>query len=265
MKKLLVVLLFSLATALSQTPAIDLALTVTDGAGAGKELRFGIDGTATDAIDLSLGEVELPPPPPAGIFDARFSGANIGVVMGQGTLRDYRKGEMSVGGTSLHEIRYQVGGGTSITISWDLPAGVSGLLQDFLGGIAVNRVMNGSGSVTVTNPNAITSLKMTIVYENSAMGVGLDRGPFGFQLWQNYPNPFNPETEICFSISSQGMARLVIYDAKGSVVSTLFDQPALPGTHYRLRFSAGNKSSGVYFCRLESGSQTKTVKMLLTR
>ena len=50
-------------------------------------LTFGQHTGATDSIDSFLGEYELPPPPPTGIFDSRFNLPTNPVVS---SLIDYR-------------------------------------------------------------------------------------------------------------------------------------------------------------------------------
>jgi hypothetical protein len=152
-----------------QSPALDVALSISDGAGGSKQLHFGLDPVATNGIDASLGEAELPPSPPSGIFDARFIGDDIGISLGQGSIRDYRQGTLPASGTKIHEIKYQVGTGTSITIVWTFPAGVSARLQDLITGTVIDVAMSGTGSYVVTNPGGIPKLKMTVTY-----GVALD-------------------------------------------------------------------------------------------
>ncbi len=158
----------------AQTLAKDIPLTIIDGAGGTQELKFGLASTATDGIDAALGEAELPPLPPAGVFDARFIGTDIGISqLGQGTVKDYRTGTASFSGTQTHELSYQVGSGTTITISWDLPSDVTGLLQDLLGGVVINKSMSGKGSQVIANPGGINKLKMTITYTNPPLPVEL--------------------------------------------------------------------------------------------
>jgi hypothetical protein len=148
---------------LAQTPAVDMTITISDGAGGSQELGFGLDPSATDGIDVGLGEEALPPFPPSTVFEARFIGEDISLSqLDQGVYRDYRTGDAAFNGTKIHELRYQVGSGTIIQISWDLPDGVSGQLEDFVGGSVS---MNGSGSYTVTNPGTISKLKMIINYQ----------------------------------------------------------------------------------------------------
>ena len=113
---LLLCMLGGLTSAFAQSPAVDILLTVSDGVGGTQQLRFGLDPSGTDGIDPSLGESELPPAPPSGVFDARFIGDDIGLSLGQGVLKDYRQGSTSTTGTKIHEIKYQVGTGTSILI-----------------------------------------------------------------------------------------------------------------------------------------------------
>lgn len=149
----------------AQTQAVDFRLTVRDGAGGKQVLRFGLAPSANNGIAVELCENELPPLPPSGIFEARFIGADISVPeLGLGSYRDYRSGDKTFRGTQTHELQYQPGAGTTINITWNLPAGITGLLQDLLGGVVINQSMAGAGSLTVNNPSIINKLKMTITY-----------------------------------------------------------------------------------------------------
>ena len=148
----------------AQTPAVEISLMVSDGSGGTQQLRFGLDPTATDGIDASLGESELAPIPSSGVFDARFVGDDIGLSLGRGILKDYRQGSATMVGTKAYEIRYQVGTGTSIVLSWNLPSGVTGRLQDIIAGTYLDQAMNGTGTYTITSPGVFSKLKMTIGY-----------------------------------------------------------------------------------------------------
>lgn len=93
--------------------------------------------------------------------------------------------------------------------------------------------------------------------------------PAEFTLNQNYPNPFNPSTEISFNLKKDGQVKLGIYNVLGQKVATLIDKEMAAGAH-RITWNATNDSgqqmpSGVYYYRLESGSQKATRKMLLLR
>ncbi|MCB9205721.1 MAG: DUF362 domain-containing protein [Ignavibacteriales bacterium] len=83
-------------------------------------------------------------------------------------------------------------------------------------------------------------------------------------LYQNYPNPFNPTTTIKFSVSNSEHATIKIIDILGEVVSIPFDKKISAGT-FEINFDGNNLSSGIYFCRLETSSITKTKKLILLK
>lgn len=93
--------------------------------------------------------------------------------------------------------------------------------------------------------------------------------PTEVSLAQNYPNPFNPETIIQFALPDQDRIRLQIFDVMGRMVITLWNGQADPGYH-RVNWNGLNSqgvpvASGVYFYRLQSGSQVLSKKMILLR
>ena len=88
--------------------------------------------------------------------------------------------------------------------------------------------------------------------------------PERFRLSQNYPNPFNPETEIRYTLGRDERVELTIYNIAGAEVAVLADGPRAAGIH-SVRWNAGHLASGVYFCRLQAGGASETVKMVLMR
>ncbi len=88
--------------------------------------------------------------------------------------------------------------------------------------------------------------------------------PDKFELSQNYPNPFNPATKIEYSIPSNGMVRLSVYNILGEQVKTLVNHEQKAGP-YRVSFDASTLASGVYFYTLQSGSKNISKKMMLLK
>ena len=88
--------------------------------------------------------------------------------------------------------------------------------------------------------------------------------PYSFELRQNYPNPFNPSTTIAFSVPSDGIVRLTVYNVLGQRVATLLDGPVRAGNH-RVRWNAGGQSSGLYFSVLQIDHRVLARKMLLIK
>jgi hypothetical protein len=85
-----------------------------------------------------------------------------------------------------------------------------------------------------------------------------------FQLEQNYPNPFNPATNIKFRIAEFGFVILKIYDVLGNEVATLVNEAKSAG-EYEVIFNGDGLPSGIYLCRLTTGSLAETRKMLLLK
>ena len=87
-----------------------------------------------------------------------------------------------------------------------------------------------------------------------------------FELEQNYPNPFNPTTTITFTIpQNNSPIKLVIYNIKGELVSTLFDGIKNIGKHH-INLDASALNSGVYYYSLEvNGIRQSTKKMVLIK
>ena len=87
--------------------------------------------------------------------------------------------------------------------------------------------------------------------------------PEGYAL-EAFPNPFNSTTEIRFSLPRNERVRMAVYNVLGRLVTTLVDEPLLPGS-YRLRWNARDAASGLYFCRIETAHFNRTIKLMLVK
>jgi hypothetical protein len=88
--------------------------------------------------------------------------------------------------------------------------------------------------------------------------------PKMIHLEQNYPNPFNPKTTIRFSIPQSGLVSLKIYNLLGDEVATLVSQDLRAGA-YTSTWDARTMSSGLYLCRIQSGTSVQTMKLVLLK
>ncbi len=89
--------------------------------------------------------------------------------------------------------------------------------------------------------------------------------PNAFELEQNYPNPFNPTTSIQFSLAQTENVHLSVFNVLGQKVATLIRGAQMsPGKH-SIRFDAKELASGMYIYRIEAGSYTKTLSMMLLK
>ncbi|MCU0372786.1 MAG: T9SS type A sorting domain-containing protein [Ignavibacteria bacterium] len=88
--------------------------------------------------------------------------------------------------------------------------------------------------------------------------------PSVFKLNQNYPNPFNPSTKISFSVPQSGFVSLKVYDLTGREVANLVNNKLEAGT-YEYDFDGSKLTSGIYFYRINAGSYSETMKMMLIK
>jgi hypothetical protein len=98
--------------------------------------------------------------------------------------------------------------------------------------------------------------------------VGPDRTA-EFELAINEPNPFAGSTEVRFSLGQSRDIRLSVFDIAGRLVQVLAEGPAPAGPtaiRWDGRDTSGRRAApGVYFFRLESGEDVRTVKGTLLR
>ncbi len=120
--------------------------------------------------------------------------------------------------------------------------------------------------VRAVNPNGYSAWSEVATFE---MAAPVSTEEFDsiqqFELLQNYPNPFNPSTNIQFSLPEAHNIKLEIFDVSGRKVATLFNGERLGAGSHTTTFRADNLSSGVYFYRLEAGTNIQIKKMLLIK
>jgi hypothetical protein len=94
--------------------------------------------------------------------------------------------------------------------------------------------------------------------------------PVKFSLDQNYPNPFNPSTTISYQVPENGQrVKVEIFNVTGQRVRELVNTTQDAG-EYRVIWDGVNDGglkvgSGLYFCRMASGSFVSVKKMLLVK
>ena len=93
--------------------------------------------------------------------------------------------------------------------------------------------------------------------------------PEQYSLSDAYPNPFNPTTTLSFSVPTEGVMSLNIYDMTGRLVSTLVDGNLKQGYHsitWNGMDSNGHAvSSGMYIYSLKGEGVSITKKMVLMK
>ncbi len=108
-----------------------------------------------------------------------------------------------------------------------------------------------------------------VVLNATSVGNDVPQIPTVSSLAQNYPNPFNAQTMISFELATAGRVELEIYNMIGQKIMTLVDGSYNPGTYnviWNGHDASGNTvSSGIYYYRLKTDTQTETMKMTLLK
>ncbi len=88
--------------------------------------------------------------------------------------------------------------------------------------------------------------------------------PTDYEISQNYPNPFNPSTSIDYSVRSNALVEITVYNIQGQKVATLVNGYR-PAGAYTVKWNAENLPSGVYLYHFQAGNTVQTKKMMLIK
>ena len=106
--------------------------------------------------------------------------------------------------------------------------------------------------------------------EGLTVSTGVEGAPGGpvlpqaFALLAPYPNPANSGVTIPFALDAAGEVRVQVYNLGGQLVETLREGETPEGQHL-LRWTSGERGSGVFVVRLTVGGRAQTRKVMLLR
>jgi len=185
---------------------------------------------ATDGNE-NLNKYELPPIPPAGIFDVRF---------GSGRFAEDLNSEMKT--INMSGLEYPI-----VVYVEDLDI----KLQDETGKILKSSLKSGEDII--------------ISHSIGKLFVSSEVTPDKYSLEQNYPNPFNPSTKIEFSIAGDiSNVKLTIYNSLGQRVAELINSK-LDSGRYSYVWNASDMAAGLYIYELRTDKFVSVKKMILMK
>lgn len=179
-------------------------------------------------------DLELPPIPPVGNFDARFINNSL--------LSDLSEVNM----IAISSIEYPV----SITLINS--NGKSYLVTDAINQKIFNQILSEGKTITIDN----SMIDKLLLKEWKT--------ELRYELMQNYPNPFNPRTIIQFSIPEKVVVNLSIYNSLGEKVAEILNKELEAGIH-QVELDGSGFSSGIYFYKLKAGNFTQVKKLALIK
>jgi hypothetical protein len=217
-------------------------IIIKDASGSEQTLYFGKGPSEY----FPAGRFDMPPAPPEGGFDARFSSGSFVEFSGE---------------TETREIPINISSETyPVTIRIIEPSTQPSADLILNGNLAAP---GADGEITLTDRNSHIALRLGPVTASML--------PEVYSLEQNYPNPFNPSTVISYQLPIESRVILKIYNVIGEIIGVPVNG-VQPAGSKSITWNAKGCSSGIYFYRIEMTSTadpTKTFrqgrKMLLMK
>ncbi len=204
------------------------------------ELSFATADGKTSSLYIAnagnqmTGMYSLPPVPPSGVFDARFSSDRFVETAGHNhsILLSGNNGETKLTFSNLNGMAFRI------------TDGINGEILD-------EDVLDGKEIRIPANLGSLILKSKTIA-------------PVTFGLEQNYPNPFNPATNIKYMVPVDGAVKIAVYDVLGRELKALVNGYHSSG-EYEIVLNAGDLSSGVYFYRMTAGNFEAIRKFVVSK
>ena len=201
-------------------------IVITDAAGVSYTL-YAVNGQ----VDLS--QYELPPAPPAGMYDFRYSSGRIAEDLSSSVKTIEMSGVVYPLTVRVEGMDIRLMDQTGKTLNQNLKSGEEIVISD----ATIQKLMVSSQLV-----------------------------PTVYSLEQNYPNPFNPSTMIEFSLPEMANVKLSIYNALGEKVAELVNTSLQAGKYqYNWNVPQSGIATGMYIYELRTDNFVSVKKMLLLK
>ena len=182
--------------------------------------------------EVNLEQYEMPPAPPAGMFDIRFSSGRIAEEINESVKTIEMSGIIYPLSVRVEGMEIRLRDETGKNLNVNLKSGEDVVISD-----ATIQKLMVSGELI----------------------------PAEYALEQNYPNPFNPSTVIEFSLPENvGSVKLSIYNALGEKVAELVNTALVAGK-YSYQWNAQDVATGMYIYELRTNNFVSVKKMLFLK
>lgn len=210
---------------IEKTYSDSFTITISDNGGNSTELYLIKNNKSANC--------EMPPKPPAGIFDARF----VTDKNAESYNQEFKTIEFS-------------SDSYPVTITLD---GFNAEVVDCINGELIRQDLKSGDKLIISDKN-ISMIKIrpvSIVYN--------------FELFQNFPNPFNPVTTIKFSLPEKLNVKLSIYDVLGRKIKELIKDEIFEAGLHTVVFDGSQLTSGIYLYKIDAGNYSEVKKLILLK
>ena len=98
-------------------------------------------------------------------------------------------------------------------------------------------------------------------YEFNTVGIDDKRSQISGFAITNYPNPLKESTTFTYTLAESAKTKLSVFNSIGLLVAEPLDEFQLNGEH-KVVWNASDLPAGIYYCRLQAGNQTNSVKIV---
>ena len=85
------------------------------------------------------------------------------------------------------------------------------------------------------------------------------------QYLSSYPNPFESESTIVFSLLKTDEISISILNTLGETVKSVLPKQTVKQGEHKIQLSGEDLASGIYFCKMQTSSETKIVKIVVSK
>ena len=223
------------------------SITITDKNQNTQTLYFG----STKDDKLQVDKYLMPPSPPAGGFDARYTSQRMAELY-PSDLKSEQEYSIKMSAPSY-----------PITVTWSIVDHDAN--KTYTVSPATSDKNKKAQQLIATGSMTINNAKNDIL----VLTIGNKDVPKEFALGRNYPNPFNPTTRFTIAVPQTAKVELIVYDILGRKVKTLFNEEKSAGYHTiewnGLSDANTSVATGVYFVRMSSEKFTAVRKMMMMK
>lgn len=232
------------------TSILELKARDISGNGNGDVITLGLLDAAADEFVYGEDEVDLP----RQAYSA-MGGEYIDMKVSSNLMKDIKSAEydgFQVWNVSIATEKVD----NDIELAWGDVSGFDDDLHLVINGEAVDM----HETVSVSIDSGIEDVSIVVGSIDSYM----NPVPTEFGLSSAYPNPFNPTTILGLALNEDSMVSMSVFNVRGQVVEQLISGDMKAGYH-NVIWNADALSSGMYFVRVEAGSNTAMQKLMLVK
>jgi hypothetical protein len=121
-------------------------------------------------------------------------------------------------------------------------------------------------TLSTWNPYTVVLMKSTLKLLSNPTSIHAEKPalPSDFLLEQNYPNPFKTATTITYTLPESNRVSVRIYNLNGQEIATLVEGYQTRG-EYQIEWITEGIPSGMYYCRLQADTRSRSIKLLLQK